>query len=238
MAQSATLRCGRRVFKSIAVIAIASAVFAGCSAGTAFERLTEAKRLSADLFIQFTSNAANQAVMADTDEASIAFAKQAEEIKKQVQADIDALRPVPRPQHAETMRLLEEFVKAFTEYRYGRRILSLAVQALTQAQRPPFGVAPQAADASRKRSTRSTAFPPPTRGKSGTAAGAVADLRAIQVAQAPHIAEADDAVIARIEQQMGIQTRQGPRWTRYRACLIVDATTGRGAQPPSTGSRH
>jgi hypothetical protein len=73
-ARRAALRCDRPIFKSIWMIAITSCLFAGCSGGTALEGLTEARRLSADLFIQFTraSNAANQAVMADTDEASIA----------------------------------------------------------------------------------------------------------------------------------------------------------------------
>jgi len=209
MAQSAALRCGRRVFKSIGVIAIVSAVLGGCGAGTALERLTEARRLSADLFIQFTraSNAANQAVMADTDEASIAFAKQAEEIKKQVQADIDALRPVLHDlNYADETRLLDEFVAAFTEYRdLDRRILELAVQNTNlKAQRLSFGEAQQSADAF----ARALNAVVPT-GSTADAwrlkalvAGAIADLRAIQVAQAPHIAEADDAAMTRIEQQM------------------------------------
>ena len=174
MVQSAALRCGRRVFKSIGVIAIASAVLAGCSGDTALERLTEARRLSADLFIQFTraSNAANQAVMADTDEASIAFAEQAEETKKQVQADIDALRPVLRDlNYADEMRLLEEFVTgvhgvsatwttAFSNSRSRTRTSRRSVCRSANLSRPPTP--------SRKRSTRSCQpFLPPTRGESG-----------------------------------------------------------------------
>jgi tetratricopeptide (TPR) repeat protein len=209
MAQSAALRCGRRVFKSIGVIAIVSAVLGGCGAGTALERLTEARRLSADLFIQFTraSNAANQAVMADTDEASIAFAKQAEETKKQVQADIDALHPVLHDlNYADEMRLLEEFVEAFTEYRdLDRRILELAVQNTNlKAQRLSFGESQQAADAFAQALNAIVPAVPAadTWRVRALVAGAVADLRAIQVAQARHIAEVDDAVMTRIEQQM------------------------------------
>ena len=209
MAQSAALRCGRRVIKSAGVIAIALAVLAGCSEGTALERLTEARRLSADLFIQFTlaSNATNQAVMADTDEASIAFAEQAEEMKKQVQADIDALRPVLHDlNYADEMRLLEEFVDAFTEYRdLDRRILELAVENTNlKAQRLSFGESRQAADAFAQALNAIVPAVPAADAWRFRAlvAGAVADLRAIQVAQAPHIAEADDAVMTRIEQQM------------------------------------
>ena len=209
MAQSAALRCGRQVLKSIGVIAIASTAFAGCSGDTAFERLTEARRLSADLFIEFTlaSNAANQAVMADTDEASIAFAKQADETKEQVQEHIDALRPVLRDlNYADAMRLLEEFAKAFTEYSdLDHRILELAVENTNlKAQRLSFGESQQAADVfSQALNAIVPAVPAADTWRvKALVAGAVADLRAIQVAQAPHIAEADDAVMSRIEQQM------------------------------------
>ncbi len=211
MVQSAALCRGRRVVKSICVIAIASGLFAGCSGGIAIERLTEARRLSADLFVQFTqaSNAANQAVMAVTDEASIAFANQAEETKKQLQADIDALRPVLRDlDYADETRLLDEFVTAFTQYRdLDRRILDLAVENTNlKAQRLSFGESQQAADAFAR---ALNAIVPAVRAADtwkvrALVSGAVADLRAIQVAQAPHIAEADDAVMTRIEQQMKI----------------------------------
>ena len=212
-------------------------MFAGCSGGTAIERLTEARRLSADLFIQFTraSNAANQAVMADTDEASIAFANQAEETKKQLQADIDALRPVLRDlDYADETRLLEEFVTAFTEYRdLDRRILELAVENTNlKAQRLSFGESQQAADAfAQALNAIVPAVPAADTWKvRALVAGAVADLRAIQVAQAPHIAEADDAVMTRIEQQMKTSeaaVRSCARLTAA-ACPIVDATTDRG----------
>jgi tetratricopeptide (TPR) repeat protein len=209
MAQSTVLRWGHRVFESIGVIAIVSAVLTGCSAGTPFERLNDAMRLSADLRIQFTqaSNAANQAVMADTDEASTDFAKRAIEAKKQVQADIDALRPVLHDlNYADEMRLLDEFVAAFTEYRdLDRRILELAVQNTNlKAQRLSFGDAQQSADAFAHalNAIVPTVAAADTWRLKALVAGAIADLRAIQVAQAPHIAEADDAAMTRIEQQM------------------------------------
>jgi hypothetical protein len=193
----------------IGVIAIASSVVTGCSPGSALERLSEARRLSADLFIQFerASNAANQAVMADTDEASIAFAKQADESKKRVQADIDALGVVLHDlNYTDETLLLDEFVKAFTEYRdLDRRILELAVENTNlKAQRLSFGESQQAADAfAQALNAMVPAVPAADRWRvKALVAGAVADLRAIQVAQAPHIAEADDAAMTRIEQQM------------------------------------
>jgi tetratricopeptide (TPR) repeat protein len=209
MVRSTVFRCGRRVLKSICAIAIASAVFAGCSGDTALERLTQATHLSADLFIEFTraSNAANQAVMADTDEASIAFAEQAEETKKQVQADIDALRLVLHDlDYTDEGRLLEEFAKAFTEYRdLDHRILELAVENTNlKAQRLSFGESQRAADAFTQALNAIVPAVPvaDTWRVRALVASAVADLRAIQVAQAPHIAEPDDVVMTRIEQQM------------------------------------
>ncbi len=193
----------------IGVIAIALALLTGCSNGSALERLSEARRLSADLLIQFehASNAANQAVMADTDEASIAFAKQADETKKQVQADIDALRPLLHDlNYADEIRLLEKFVEAFEEYRdLDRRILELAVENTNlKAQRLSFGESQQAADTfAQVLNTIAPAVPAADTWRvKALVAGAIADLRAIQVAQGPHIAEADDAVMTRIEQQM------------------------------------
>src|SRR5262245_24857881 len=51
----------------------------GCQNRTTLERLVEARRLAADTLVQFTKNAdaGNRAVMADTDETSAAFAREA-----------------------------------------------------------------------------------------------------------------------------------------------------------------
>jgi len=51
-------------------------VLIGCDVNSALERVSEAQHLSADLLVQFTkaADAANRAVMADTDEASVEFA--------------------------------------------------------------------------------------------------------------------------------------------------------------------
>src|SRR5687767_1489586 len=61
----------------------------GCDGNAALEQVSQARHLSADLLVQFTKavDVANRAVMADTDEASIAFAREAEQAKKRVQTD-------------------------------------------------------------------------------------------------------------------------------------------------------
>ena len=54
----------------------------GCvNVNTVLERRFEARQLTADLLVQFTrgADAANRAVMADTDEKSAAFAREAEQ---------------------------------------------------------------------------------------------------------------------------------------------------------------
>lgn len=192
----------------IAICATAATLDA-CTTNTAFERLTEARRLSAELLIRFTqaSNAANQAVMADTDEASVAFAKQAEESKQTVEKNAGLLRSLLQQlNYSDELGFLETFTKEFAAYRdLDGRILELAVENTNlKAQRLSFGEAQQAADAFTE-SLNAVANGAPANDAwrvKALVAGAVADLRAIQVAQAPHIAEADDAVMTRIEQRM------------------------------------
>ena len=59
-------------------------------------QLLEARRLAADLHVEFTraSDAANRAVMADTDEASAAAADEARQARQAVERDLDALQPL------------------------------------------------------------------------------------------------------------------------------------------------
>src|SRR4051794_7192446 len=79
-----------------AVIAVGSAC--GCTAGSlpALSQHIEARRLASDLRVQFGKavEASNRAVMADTDEASSAGARDAEQAKQAAQNDLDALQPM------------------------------------------------------------------------------------------------------------------------------------------------
>lgn len=192
-----------------ACIGIALAVAAGCSSGTTLERLTEARRLSAEVLVDFTktADAANQAVMADTDTASTAFAHESETAAQKVQ---DVSRQlglvVTGLGYSEEQRLLAEFNSRFGEYQaLDRTILELAVENTNlKAQRLSFGPVQTASDVFRKSLEPIAQSAPPTESwhVKALAATAVSAVREIQVMQAPHIAEADDQAMTRIEKQM------------------------------------
>ena len=200
----------RPVLLAIPAVLLAFAA-AGCGedVNIVLERVSEARRLTADLLVQFTkaADAANRAVMADTDEASVAFAKEAEQATQAVQKDVDTLTPILQTLgYSDETRLLEEFASRFAEYRaLDRRILDLAVENTNlKAQRLSFGPAQEAADAFRDALKAVAAVGP---GKDAwhveaLVGTAVTTVREIQVLQAPHIADADEAVMTRMEKQM------------------------------------
>jgi hypothetical protein len=197
--------------KGLAALLVAGFMWAltSCRGGpsAAFTELAEARRLATDLRVQFSksADASNRAVMADTDEASVAYAREASQATQTVQSDIAALAPQLRDLGYPTeVRLLEEFAKHFAEYlALDGSILDLAVENTNlKAQRLSFGPAREAADC--VRSALETLGPQSNdrcRVES-LAAKAVLAVRDIQVLQAPHIAEADDAAMTRIETEM------------------------------------
>jgi hypothetical protein len=171
--------------------------------------LAEARRLAADLRVQFSkaADASNRAVMADTDEASNTFAYEAAQALRDVQGDIWALEPHLRHLgYPNETRLLEEFDKHFAAYlNIDRTVLELAVENTNlKAQRLSFGPAREAADAFRD-SVQSIPSATPSKDcrVESLVARAVLAVREIQVLQAPHIAEADDAAMTRMETEMG-----------------------------------
>jgi len=91
-----SLRAGATVGFRIAILAIAAIVAVGCDVNSALERLSQARHLSAELLVQFSkaADAANKAVMADTDEAPVAYPRDAEQAKQAVQTNVDALQPI------------------------------------------------------------------------------------------------------------------------------------------------
>src|SRR6185436_15233116 len=104
-------------------------------------------------------------------------------------------------------RLLEQFVSRFAEYQaMDRRILDLAVENTNlKAQRLSFGPAQEAADTFRD---SLAAVVPSVSAKDrwrveALVATAVGTVREIQILQAPHIADADDAVMTHMEKRMG-----------------------------------
>jgi hypothetical protein len=145
--------------------------------------------------------------MADTDEMSIAFAREAEQETEAVRKDVEVLAPLLKSlRFSEEATLLDEFGARFGEYRaLDRTILELAVENTNlKAQRLSFGAAQQAADALRDAVEALAPVEPPKDQwhVRALAATALAGAREIQALQAPHIAEADEATMTALEGRM------------------------------------
>ncbi len=193
------------------VCVIASALLMAACTGmpvSSLARLSESRRLAAEILVQLTkaADAANRAVMADTDEASVAFANEARQATRAVQANVSALTPLLQDLgYTEEGRLLDEFRGRFAEYvALDGRILDLAVEnSNLKAQRLSFGPARESADlmADAVKRLRPARAPDAAR-VDADAARLMLAVREIQALQAPHIAEADDAPMTRLEEQM------------------------------------
>jgi hypothetical protein len=197
----------------------------------ALAQVAEARRLSADLLIEFTTaaDAANRAVMADTDALSIADAHDAEVAKQAIHKDVDALRPILQGLgYADESRLLDDFVARFAEYEaLDRRILDLAVENTNlKAQRLSFGPAQAAADEFRDALDALVPAREEWRVKAHAASG-VAAVREIQALQAPHIAEPEDASMTRLEQRMAAAETVARRTLDALAPLVTPASRPR-----------
>ena len=196
-----------RTFAIVAAIGIAT----GCGredVNATLEKLARAREVAAHLTVQFTmaSDAANRAVMADTDEASVEFAKESRESASAVQQDVARLHEtLDTLGYAAEDKLLTEFANNFGEYRkLDDSILGLAVENTNlKAQRLAFGPAQDAANEFRD---ALHAVKPANAGETwhveALVATALLTIREIQVLQAPHIADADEAVMTKMEQQM------------------------------------
>jgi hypothetical protein len=188
-------------------VLVAAWPLAGCDVNKALERLSEARHLTADLQVQFSkaSDASNRAVMADTDEASVAFAREAEQAKQAVEADSKALGPLLQTLgYSDESRMLGEFGRRFDAYRaLDKTILELAVlNTNLKAQRLSFGPGQQEADGFRDALESLQADGANAWRVKALAATAVAGVREIQALQAPHIADLDDAVMTRLEKRI------------------------------------
>jgi hypothetical protein len=154
--------------------------------------------------------------MADTDEASVAFAKEAGQATASIQKDIDTLNPLLSTLgYSDEARLLKEFSDRFAEYQaLDRRILDLAVENTNlKAQRLAFGPAQEAANAFRDALKAITASAPDKDRwhVEALVARAVTTVREIQVLQAPHIADADETVMTRMETEMATSEKEARR---------------------------
>ena len=201
---------GRSVLAPLVVAATVAGVAASCvDARALLTETLEARRLAAELHVEFTraTDAANRAVMADTDDASAAAAEEARRARKAAERALEALRPLLQDLgYGEDLGFLDGFTTQFDEYRrLDDEILPLAVENTNlKAQRLSFGPAREASDAFRASLEAAV--------RSGTVKGsccaealavkAVAAVLEIQVVQAAHIAEPEDAVMTRLEAQM------------------------------------
>jgi hypothetical protein len=209
MAISMIARCSHVAYWAAALIVAASTSLACRTPPMAnLTRLVEARRLAADAHVQFTKSvdAGNRAVMADTDEASAAFVGEAQKAADAVVADVQALRPPLQDlgYSAESAQL-DEFNRRLSAFRaLDKSILELSVENTNlKAQRLSFGPEQEAADAFR---TALAAVAPPAQSPQAwhiqaLSATALAAVREIQVLQAPHIAESDEAAMTRLERR-------------------------------------
>lgn len=182
----------------------------GCrDAATALTGLEDARRLTADLRVQFgkSADATSRAVMAGTDEASIAFAHESEQASRAAERDAAALSQLlSRMKFSQESQILREFSGHFSEYRkLDDSIRQLAVEnSNLKAQALSFGPASQAAVSfADSLKAASASFSPKERCRvDGLVAQALLAVREIQILYGPHIAERDDAPMTRMEKEM------------------------------------
>ena len=210
------------------IVVIMAAIAAGC-APPSLQQLADANRYAADMRVQFTKtgDAANRSVMADTDEASVAFAREADQAASAAEKDSRDLRPIlDQLRFSAEIRLLDQFDKQFADYRtLDRNILGLAVENTNlKAQRLSFGPVRGAADmfASSLESAVG-AQPSPARALAETA---IAAVREIQVLQAPHIAESSDEAMTGLEKEMTDAEQRARRALAALAPMLPPASRG------------
>jgi hypothetical protein len=145
--------------------------------------------------------------MADTDAASVTAKDEATEARTVVDRDLGSLQPILSDLgYADELRDLAAFKTRYEEYRrLDDEILPLAIEnSNLKAQRLSFGDAQEAARAFRASLDAAVRLATPAQ---ADAAALLADraqigILQIQVLQAPHIAESDDAAMARMEGAM------------------------------------
>jgi hypothetical protein len=193
------------------IVAVASA----CGdVNTALQRQSEARHLVADLHVQFAraADASNRAVMANTDEAAEAAARDAEHATAAVRQEMATLHTrLSELNYTDEARELESFAATFGAYEtLDRQILDLVVeQSNLKAQRLAFGPASEAADAMRAALDGLTLASGAQAWRvKALAAEAVASVREIQAIQSPHIADADDALMDAREKRMAEAERR------------------------------
>ena len=196
----------RSVQRAIPAVALLGVLVSACTEGRLV--LTEqikAQRLASGAYLEFSrsNEASNRAVMADTDEASSAAAREAEQASAAAEEALTELRPLlDSLGYTDELAIHEQLVNRFDEFRkLDAEILPLSVENTNlKAQRLAFKEGQKAAD-ELSAATRDLV-------SSGTSGVALAALRAraavleVQVIQTRHIAEADESAMSGFEQRM------------------------------------
>ena len=215
---------------------MAAGAAAGCTNGSSavLTQQVEARRLASDVRVQFSkaADASNRAVMADTDEASSAAARDAGQATQAVEQDVEALKGILEAlTYRDELRQLDTFKTRFAEYRkLDADILPLAVENTNiKAQRLSFGPARDAANAFRQSlaaagraiASKNTCC------VEALVAKATAAVLEVQVLQARHIAESDEGAMSRMETEMAASI----------AAARKALETLKGLLPPTAGAQ-
>ena len=190
-------------------ITVGAAAACGDGSKAVLNQQAEAHRLASHLHVQFSraSDASNRAVMADTDDASVAAAREAEQARQAVEQDVEALRRILEDLgYRDEVQQLDEFKVRFAQYRaLDDDILPLAVENTNiKAQRLSFGPAQDAVNAFRQsiEAAGRLAAAKNAVAVEALVAKATAAVLEVQVIQARHIAESDEAAMSRMEAAM------------------------------------
>ena len=229
------LRSMMRANLDVCAVMILAAACSACGDGskTVLREQAEAHRLASHLHVQFAraADASNRAVMADTDEASASAAREAGEATTAVAQDIDSLaRILGDLGDRDEARELDVFKGRFAQYRaLDADILPLAVENTNiKAQRLAFGPAQEAVDAFRQSLDAAARLAPAKNAAAAGEAAAQAGAAAleIQVIEARHIAESDDAAMTRMESAMNASEAAARKSMQTLKGLLPPGTSG------------
>lgn len=189
---------------------------AGCKAPdrTPGEQLADARELVVEvrLALSQAADASGRAVLADTDEASVAFARDAVQSRQRAKERAEALTALLRRlSYADELRAVEEFARHFVAYEtVDRAVLELAVENTNlKAQHLSFGLVRERADALCGALDAVSSASTQKRGCDvvSVALRAIVAVREVEVLHAPHIAEPNDAAMTRLEAEMDARRR-------------------------------
>jgi hypothetical protein len=207
----------------------------GCPNGVrvALDLINEARRLTGDAIGQLdrAAEASNRAVMVPNAEAAQAAGKEAERARKLLVHDLDQIEALLHElNYTEELTLLRQVRDSLAAYEAQEvSILALAREKSNRkALELAFGETAHAADAYRQLLNQLSAA---AKGKTAPAvqlqcASAALSMRELQLLEAPHILEPEDALMEQLEQRM-----QGPLQETRKAMTLLATNPAPEARP-------